>query len=191
MTGDEVRQVFEATWPQEEITRLCQEFDVVPRARKGHWGMFVRAMVLSAGTTGGAAQADVLRSYGECEVPHGARSAFYRWVDESLDRGMAALAARALAYARAQPGDRAGPLAGVTDGDMGDATTVTRRDARLEACPGTGRDAAIQGHTVRSVGWGPRSRTMAVLPASMTAAIGASTSLGGAMACWPTSPLPA
>lgn len=154
MTGDEVRQVFEATWPQEEITRLGQEFGGVQRARKRHWGMFVRAMGLSAGTTGGADQADVLRSYVECAVPHGARSAFDRWVDASLERCLAALAARALAYVRAQPGDRAGPLGGVTDGDMVEATTVTRRDARLEACPGTGSDAAIQGHPVRSVGGG-------------------------------------
>jgi putative transposase len=75
MTGDEVREVFEARWPQEEIDRLCQQFGVVERQRQLNLGMFVRAMVISAGTPGGAYQADVRRSYLEFEVPHVARSA--------------------------------------------------------------------------------------------------------------------
>jgi hypothetical protein len=62
MTGDEVRQVFEAMLPQEEIDRLCEEFGVIERQRKMHLGMFVRAMVISAGTPGGAYQADAWRS---------------------------------------------------------------------------------------------------------------------------------
>ena len=97
MTGDEVRQVFEALLPQEEIDRRCQECGVVQRERKRNVGMFVRAMVIAAGPPGGAYQADVLRSYLECEGPHVARSAFYRWFDEPLERFMAALAERALA----------------------------------------------------------------------------------------------
>jgi hypothetical protein len=54
MTGDEVRQVFEAMLPQDEIDRLCATFGVIERERKRHLGMFVRAMVISAGTPGGA-----------------------------------------------------------------------------------------------------------------------------------------
>lgn len=69
MTGDEAREVFEAMLPQEEIERLCKEFGVVQRQRKRNLGMCVRAMVISAGTPGGAYQAEVLRSYLECEVP--------------------------------------------------------------------------------------------------------------------------
>ena len=69
MTGDEVRQVFEAMLPQEEIDRLCQQCGVIERQRKLNLGMFVRAMVISAGTPGGAYQADVLPSYLEFEVP--------------------------------------------------------------------------------------------------------------------------
>jgi hypothetical protein len=140
--------------PQEEIDRLCREFGVVQRERKRTLGMFVRAMVISAGTPGGAYQADVLRSYLECEVPHVARSAFYRWFDEPLERFMAVLAERALAYARAQPVDLSGPLCGVTDWYSVDATTVTVREALLEEFPGTGSDAAIKGHKVLSVGCG-------------------------------------
>ena len=62
MTGDEVRHVFEAMLPQGEIDCLCAPFGVIERQRKLKLGMFVRAMVISAGTPGGAYQADVLRS---------------------------------------------------------------------------------------------------------------------------------
>ena len=78
MPGDEVRNVFEAILPQEEMEHLCQQFGVIERERKLNLGMFVRAMVISAGTPGGAYQADVLRSYLEFEVPHVVRSAFSR-----------------------------------------------------------------------------------------------------------------
>jgi hypothetical protein len=71
---------------------------------------------------------------------------------------MAGLAARALAYARAQQVDVSGPLCGVTDWDIVDATTVTRRDALREAFPGTGDDAALKVHTVLSVGCGAPGR---------------------------------
>ncbi len=69
MTGEEVRKVFEETLPQEEIRRLCAQYGVIERQRKLHLGMLVRAMVISAGTPGGAYQADILRSYLEFEVP--------------------------------------------------------------------------------------------------------------------------
>jgi hypothetical protein len=78
MTGDEVRRVCEAMLPQEEMDRLCATCGVIERERKLNLGMFVRAMVISAGTPGGAYQADVLRSYLEFEVPRVAQSAFYR-----------------------------------------------------------------------------------------------------------------
>jgi hypothetical protein len=154
MTGDEVRQVFEAMLPQEVIDRLCEQFGVIERQRKLNLGMFVRAMVISAGTPGGAYQADALRSYLEFEVPRVARSAFYRWFDEPRERFMAALADHALAYAQAQQVDLAGPLGGVQDWDIVDATTVTARDALRDACPGTGDYAAIKGHKVLSGGCG-------------------------------------
>jgi hypothetical protein len=154
MTGDEVRQVFEAMLPQEEIDRLCEECGMIERHRKLTLGMLVRAMVISAGTPGGAYQADVLRSYLEFEVPHVARSAFYRWFDEPLERCMGALAEPVLAYARAPQVDLAGPLGGVTDWYLVEATTVTVRDALIEAFPGTGGYAAIKVHKVLAVGCG-------------------------------------
>jgi hypothetical protein len=154
MTGDEGRQVFEAMLPQGEIDRLCAQFGVIERQRKWQVGMLVRARVISAGTPGGAYQADVLRSYLEFEVPPVGRSAFYRWFDAPLERFMAALADRSLTYARAQPVDLSGPLCGVTDWDLVDATIVRVRDALRQECPGTGGYAAIKGHKVLSVGCG-------------------------------------
>jgi hypothetical protein len=112
MTGEEVRQAFEATLPQHEIERLCAPFGVIERQRKLHLGMLVRAMIISAETPGGAYQADVLRSYLECEVPKVACSALYRWFDEPLEHFMAALADRALTYPRAQQVDLSGILGG-------------------------------------------------------------------------------
>jgi hypothetical protein len=154
MTGDEVRQVFEAMLPRQEIDRLCKQFGVIERERKLNLGMFVRAMVISAGTPGGAYQADVLRSYLAFEVPHVARSAFYRWFDVPLEQFMEARAQRARAYARAQQVDRSGPLCSVKDWDIVDSTTVTVRDALREEFPGTGDYAAIKVPKVLSVGGG-------------------------------------
>jgi hypothetical protein len=140
--------------PQDEIDQLCERFGVIERQRKLNLGMLVRAMVSSAGTPGGAYQADVLRSYLEFEAPHVARSACYRWFDAPLEQCMEALAQRALAYARAQQVDLSGPLCGVNDWFIVDSTTVTVRDALREEFPGTGDYAAIKVHKVLSVGCG-------------------------------------
>ena len=61
MTGKDVRQVVEAILPEQEIERLCRQCGVIERQRKLHLGMWVRAMVIAAGTPGGAYQADILR----------------------------------------------------------------------------------------------------------------------------------
>jgi hypothetical protein len=154
MTGDEVRQVFEAMLPHVEIDRLCEEGGVRERQRKRHLGTLVRAMGRSAGPPGGAYQADILRAYLELGVPHVARSACYRWFDEPWARGLGALAEPAWAYARAPQVDLAGPLGGVPDWYIVEATTVTVRDALREECPGTGGYAAMKVPTIRSGGCG-------------------------------------
>lgn len=138
MTGDEVRQVCEALRPQEEIDRLCQPCGVIARQRQRHLGMLVRAMVMAAGTPGGAYQADVWRADLECAGPPVTRAAFDRGFDTPLAQGRAALAARALAYAQAQQVDRPGPLSGGKAWSMGDSTTVTVREALLADVAGTG-----------------------------------------------------
>jgi len=154
MTGEDVRQVFEAILPHQELERLCAEFGVIERQRKLHLGILVRAMVIAAGTPGGAYQGDVLRSYLEFEVPMVARSAFYHWFDEPLEQFMTALADRALAYARAQQIDLTGILGGVKDWYIVDSTTVRVRDALQEEFPGTGAYAALKVNKVLSVGCG-------------------------------------
>ena len=54
MTGEDVHHVFEAILPRDEIDRLCMQCGVIERQRKLDLGMLVRAMVISAGTPGGA-----------------------------------------------------------------------------------------------------------------------------------------
>jgi hypothetical protein len=154
MTGDDVRTVFEPMLPQDEIDRLCQPCGVIARQRKLDLGRLVRAMVISAGTPGGAYQADGLRSYLECKVPRVTRTAFYRWFDEALERFMEALGQRALAYVRAQQVDLPGPRSGVKDWSIVDSTTVRVRDALLDDFPGTGNYAALKVHKIFSVGCG-------------------------------------
>jgi hypothetical protein len=87
-------------------------------------------------------------------VPPVARSAFYRWFDEPLERFMAALADQALAYARAEQVDLLGIRGVVKDWYIVDSTTVTVRDALREEFPGTGAYAALKVHKVLSVGCG-------------------------------------
>jgi Transposase DDE domain len=159
MTGEEVRQAFEATLPQHEIERLCAPFGVIERQRKLHLGMLVWAMIILAETPGGAYQADVLRSYLECEVPKVACSALYRWFDEPLEHFMAALADRALTYPRAQQVDLSGILGGVKDWYIVDSTTVRGCDALRAEFPGTGKYAARKVHKVLSVGCGAPVRS--------------------------------
>jgi len=159
MTGDDVRIVFEQMLPQDEIDRLCQQCGVIERQRKLNLGMLVRAMVISAGTPGGAYQADVLRSYLEFEVPRVTRAACYRWFDAPRERCMATLAERALAYAQAQQVDLPGPLSGVKDWYIVDSSTVRVRDALIDEVRGAGAYAALKVHKVLSVGCGAPVRS--------------------------------
>jgi putative transposase len=154
MTGEDVREVCETILPQQDLARLCVQCGVIERQRKRPLGRLVRAMVIAAGTPGGAYQADMLRSSLECAVPRVARSAFYRGFDEPLEQCMAVLADRALGYARAQQVDLTGILGGVKDWYLVDATTVHVRNALRDEFPGPGDDAAVKVHKVLSVGCG-------------------------------------
>jgi hypothetical protein len=97
MTSNEVRAVFAELLPQGELDRLCRQCGVLEWRRTLNLAMVVRAMVIAAGTRGGASQADILRAYLGSEGPRVTRAAFYRWCDEPLARYMAALGQRALA----------------------------------------------------------------------------------------------
>ena len=128
------------------------------RPRKLNLVRVVRAMVMSAGTPGGASQADGWRASREAEVPRVTRAACSRGCNAPRAQGLAALAARALAEARAPAVERPGPRRGVADGDIVDAPTVKGRDARCEACPGSGDAAARKGHPRRAGGGGAPGR---------------------------------
>src|SRR5882724_820496 len=125
------------------LLRMCfangMVFGVIERHRTRDLGMLVRAMVIAAGTPGGAYQGDVLRSYLACEVPRVARSACYRWFDEPLEPFMAALADRALAYAWVLQVDLTGILGGVKDYNIVDSTTVCVRGCPPGRVPWRGR----------------------------------------------------
>ena len=154
MTGEDVREVFEAILPQQDIEARCAPCGVIERQRTLHRGMVVRALVMAAGTPGGAYQAAILRSYLEFAVPRVARAAFYRWFDEPLEQCMGAWADRALAAARAQQVDLTGILGGGKDWYSVASTTVRVRDALRDECPGAGDAAALKGHKVLAGGCG-------------------------------------
>lgn len=154
MVGSEVREILEKVLPAEEIARLCRELGVVERERKLDVSMFVRMMVLSAGTPSGARQADVLRSYFENGGTPVARSAGYRWFDAELEALMQRLSERALAYSRSVELDLPGILGGVSDWVIADSTTVRVFDGLIDEYPGTGPYAALKVHKLLSVGSG-------------------------------------
>ena len=109
----------------------------IERQRKLHLGMWVRAMVMSAGTPGGAYQATSGASYVGVRCP---RSRVRRSTGGSthpsnrVGQHWRSAPWRMLA----QQVDLPGPLSGVKDWDMVDSTTVTVRDALRADGPGTG-----------------------------------------------------
>jgi hypothetical protein len=129
--------VFETILPPEAIEGLSMQCWVIERQRRLNLRILVRAKIISAGTPGGAYQADVLCSYLECEGPRVSRSAFYRWFDEPFERFMAALADRTLAYARTQQAD----LSGILKVDY-----IARGQVTWEFFPGTDLEAVLDGH---------------------------------------------
>ena len=90
MTGAAGRQRFEARLLQDVMDRLCQPCGVIARRRTRPRGMVGRAMVMSAGTPGGAYQADVGRAYLECAGPRVTGAACERWFDQPRAAGLAA-----------------------------------------------------------------------------------------------------
>jgi hypothetical protein len=154
LTGEALREVFEAILPKETIEFFAIQLGVVERERLFDIAEFVRASVVAAGSPMGGLQADVIRNYLDCEVPKIARSALYRRFDEEYEKLMEVLSENALAYARGQELDLPGLLSGVKDWLIVDSTTVKVRDAVKDELPGTGDYAAIKVHKTLSVGSG-------------------------------------
>jgi hypothetical protein len=74
-TGADAQHVGEEPRPQGAIDRRCGPCGVLARPRPRHLGMVVRALVIAAGTPGGADPAAVRRSSLAWEGPQGARAA--------------------------------------------------------------------------------------------------------------------
>jgi putative transposase len=154
MTGEALREIFEAILPSEAIRSFASEFGVVERERLFDVAAFVRASVVAAGSPTGGLQADAIRNYLESGAPKMARSALYRKFDEEYEHLMQVLAENALQYAQKQELDLPGPLSGVTDWRIVDSSTVRISDAMKGELPGTGNYAAIKVHKTLSVGSG-------------------------------------
>ena len=152
MTGDAMREVFEAILPNDLIEGFARFFGVVERERVFNVSTFVRASVIAAGSPGGGLQADAIRNYIESGGPRMARSAFYGKFDEQYEKLMEVLAENALEYARSHEVDLPGILAGVTDWRVVDSSTVKVSDRVKTELPGTGDYAAIKVHKTYSVG---------------------------------------
>jgi len=152
MTGQSLREVFEAVLPRDLIDGFARLFGVVERERAFDVAAFVRCAVMAVGSPGGGLQADLIRNYLDSVSKPMARSALYRKFDEEFEALMEALAQHALEYARSQQVDLPGILAGVTDWRIVDSTTVKVSDTLKASLPGAGEYAAIKVHKTYSVG---------------------------------------
>jgi putative transposase len=153
--GDDVREVFEAILPDQEILALVEECRFQKRHRKLDALQLVRAMVIAASTGYGGRQADVMRLYIDNGARRVVRGAFYAWFNERLEAVMESLAQRALEYARRQPLDLPPLLARHgRDWHIVDSSTAKLPDELVEEYPGTGDYAALKVHKRFSVGLG-------------------------------------
>lgn len=154
LRGEDVRKVMEQILPESEIEEFARNLGVVERERKLDIGSFVRAMVITAGTPDGGAQADVFRTYLQSEVEEVNRSAFYKWFDPELEKLMERLSHRALEVANTMEMDLPHPLKIAKDWHIVDSSTVKLSDELIDEYPGTGKYAALKVHKKYSVGQG-------------------------------------
>lgn len=155
MTGADAREVFEAILPDEALLELVQAAGFQQRQRKCDALHLIRTMIITAGSGQGGQQADVLKRYLEDGRESVARSSFYCWFSEPLERVMEGVRDRGLAYARALPRDLPGPLGRlVDDWHIVDSMTVRLPDALRDEYPGAGDYAALKVHKRFSVGVG-------------------------------------
>jgi hypothetical protein len=158
MDGNTLRETLEAIIPEAEMQALARELGVVERESKRDLAMFVRAMILAAGTARGGVQADAMRRYLDMLAPTSprrvSRQAFYRWFDDKLEVFMERLAEKALLYAQSQELDVPAPLDIACDWHIVDSETVKVRDSLKGQFRGTGDYAAFKVHKRYSVGCG-------------------------------------
>lgn len=155
MDVDAVREIFETVLPDEVLETLTKASGLVQRERKRDANTFIRAAVIATARGCAGRQAAILETYLMLGGPQVARGASYAWFSEAFENTMAAVAKRALSYARLQPLDLPGWLSkSVRDWHIVDSMTVKLDDALREAYPGAGNYAALKIHKRYSLGIG-------------------------------------
>ena len=97
LRGEDVREVFEAILPEDDLRQIIVKAKFEERSRKRDAVAFVRAMVIAAGTGYGGRQRDVARIYFENGTQR-VGGGFYAWFGKELESAMDAVARRAMAY---------------------------------------------------------------------------------------------
>lgn len=155
MRAKDVREVFETILPDEILMPLVQETGFQERQRKLDSLMFLRSMVMAAGSPYGGRQATVMRFYFENGSEKVVRGSFYRWFNPALEKTMQRVSEVALEYVRKQPVDLPGVLGRhVSDWHIVDSTTILLEDDLKDVYPGCGDYGAIKVHKRFSVGVG-------------------------------------
>lgn len=155
LRGCDVREIFETVLPNEALREAMDAAGFQQRERKLNGVMLLRSMVIAASTGHGGRQADAMKLYFEGGAPKVVRGGFYSWFGAPLERTMAAVRDRALAYANAEPLDLPGALgANVKDWHIVDSMTVALEPELKDEYPGAGDYAALKVHKRYSVGVG-------------------------------------
>ena len=154
MTGTDLRQVLGQVFRPGRINDLAREYGVLERERALDVLGFVLSLILAGGTHDGGRQYDVMRTYVENGAKKVARSAFYAWFNDPIERLLTKLLEEAMLVAMQSKTILPGILSGVSDWRIVDSTTIALDDALIHAWRGTGDYAAIKIHKELSVGHG-------------------------------------
>ena len=155
LRSEDVREVFEAILPEEELRQIIDKAKFEERSRKRDAVAFLRAMVIAAATGYGGRQRDVARIYFENGAQRVVRGGFYAWFGQELEEAMDAVARRAIAYGASLPLDTPRLLAEYAcDFHIVDSSTVKLPIDLFEGFPGAGDYAALKVHKRLSVGLG-------------------------------------
>jgi hypothetical protein len=155
MDADAVREIFETVLPDEAIDSVVRASGMQQRERKLDARRFVRAAVISAAGSRGGRQVAILEAYLRLGAPRVVRGAGYSWFNGAFEQAMAAVATRAMSYARLQPLDLPGWIGRpVRDWHAYDSMTVRLDDALKKEFPGAGDYAALKVHKRFSIGLG-------------------------------------
>jgi putative transposase len=154
MNGEELRGLMSTVFDREELSALAREYGMVRRERSLDVMGLITALVLAGGTEDGGRQYDALRTYLMNTAKRVARSAFYSWFNEPLERLLRFLLERAMRTAAASEKILPGILGSVVDWIIVDSTTIALDKELIKDWPGAGDYAALKIHKEWSVGTG-------------------------------------